>query len=135
MAKKQKFKYTGALVLGMHDAMVSLIGVIVGLTFALADNSLIILTGIIASVSAGLSMGAANYLAEKADGNRHPLIAGLCTGTAYLITSALLLIPFAVCRNAFWALGLTATIAVLIIFAFNFCISRIKGKSFTKPFF
>lgn len=87
--------YAGAIVLGMHDALVSQTGIIAGLTFALADTKLIIMTGIISAVADGLSMLASNYLAERerCEINR-AIMAGIYTGIAYLGTSALLMIPF-----------------------------------------
>ena len=69
MKKKKCFQYTGALVLGMHDALVELSGIIAGLTFAIEDRRIIIMTGAIAAVAASLSMAAANYQAQRADNN------------------------------------------------------------------
>ena len=48
----RKLKTAAAVVLGMHDALVSLTGTIGGLTFALADRRMIILSAIITSVAA-----------------------------------------------------------------------------------
>ncbi|MCL1902524.1 MAG: VIT1/CCC1 transporter family protein [Alphaproteobacteria bacterium] len=138
MAKKilseERLKYTGAMVLGMHDALVELTGIIAGLTFALANNSMIILTGVIAAVASSLSMAAANYLAQKADGNPCAITAGIYTGMAYLVTAALLLVPFMIFSNRFYALGTTFAVAVLIIFLFNYCISCAKNQKFIRPF-
>lgn len=131
----QKLKNIGAMVLGMHDAIVSLTGMITGLAFALADNGIIMLSAIIASVAASLSMGASNYLAEKTIGNPRALAMGTYTGLAYVATSALLIFPFALCTNHFHALMLTFAIAILIIFLFNFCVGRIRNKPWRKDFF
>ena len=57
----------GAIILGMHDAIVSLTGLIAGLFFAFTDSNIIIITCIISSITAALSMGAANYLAVKSE--------------------------------------------------------------------
>ena len=65
MTKKCNFRYTGDLVLGMHDALVEITGIIAGLTFAIENNRVIVMTGIIASVAASLSMAAANYMAQR----------------------------------------------------------------------
>ena len=80
----QRLKTAAAIVLGMHDALVSLTGMIGGLTFALADRRMIILSAVIASVAAGLSMGASCFLAEKTNENPNALRAGAMTGVAYL---------------------------------------------------
>ena len=66
MMRKNNFNSAGAIVLGMHDALVSLTGLIAGLAVAMADRYAIILTAIIASITASLSMAASNYLAVRA---------------------------------------------------------------------
>ena len=74
MVRKDNFYAAGAIVLGMHDALVSLTGLIAGLAIAMADRHSIILTAIIASVTASLSMGASNYLSVRANGEKHAVI-------------------------------------------------------------
>ena len=69
MTRKNNFRSAGAIVLGMHDALVSLTGLIAGLAVAMADRYVIILTAVIASITASLSMGASNYLAVRAGDN------------------------------------------------------------------
>ena len=90
----RRYKSAAAIVLGMHDAIVSLTGMIAGLTFALADKKLIILSAVIASVSAGLSMGASCYLAEKTNDNPYAVHAGFTTSAAYMGTCIFLILPF-----------------------------------------
>jgi len=128
--------YTSAMILGLHDALVEFIGMIIGLSLVLADSRLVILTTVIAGVSASLSMGSSNYLAEKANENPDAVKAGIYTGIAYLITVALLVIPFIILPDTrlMEALGLMIIIAILIIFVFNYYISRIKAQSFKKNF-
>ena len=70
----------GAIVLGMHDALVSQTGIIAGLAFSLANRYLIILTGIISAVAAGVSMAASNYLAHRTNDNEYAVMAGAVTG-------------------------------------------------------
>ena len=128
----RKYSADAAVVLGMHDALVSLTGMIGGLTFALAERRLIVLTAIIASVAAGLSMAASNYLAEKTNGNPRALHAGAITGTAYLGTCAALIFPFIIVRNTYSALIMSFAMAVIIIFGCNFCICRRHGQPFWR---
>ena len=115
-------KSTAAFVLGMHDAMVSQIGVIVGLAFALANQKLIILTSIITALSAGLSMAASSYLAEKTHDDGNALRAGLVTGGAYLGVSGILIAPFVVTSHLMTALKATFILALLTIFISNWAI-------------
>lgn len=134
MARKNYFHYAGATVLGMHDALVSLTGLIAGLTFALADRYTIILTSIIASITASLSMGASNYLAMRANGVPHPITAALYTGTAYTVTCVALIMPFFILSDIFTAMWLSMLIAIIIIFLFNFILGRIQHRPFIKNF-
>ena len=124
-----------SLVLGMHDALVSTLGLVTGLAFADATQYIIILTGIIAAVSAGLSMTASEYLSQKAGGNvRGALMRGVMTGVAYVFTSALLLVPFVLFRNPFVAVSATYIVGVAIIFGFNYLKSKIDAQKFLPAF-
>lgn len=129
---KNNFKISGAIVLGMHDALVSLTGLIAGLTFSLADRRLIILSAIIASVTAGLSMGASEYLAEKTNENLYALRAGTMTGLAYLGTCTMLIIPFVSTTNTYAALISSFAIAILMILMCNLCIGHVRGRPFWR---
>ena len=128
----QKLKTAAVVVLGMHDALVSLTGMIGGLTFALADRTMIILSAVIASVAAGLSMAASCYLAEKTNDNPHALRAGLMTGAAYLGTCAFLILPFFVIPNTHTALFMSFAMAALIIFGCNWCIGHACARPWWK---
>lgn len=123
------------MVLGMHDALVSLTGLIAGLAFALADRYSIIMSGIIASVAASLSMTASNYLAEKTNENPTALTAGLYTGLAYMLTCVALIIPFFIIPDRLWALMMTFAVAIFIIFAFNWFAGRINGHPWARRAF
>lgn len=134
MSQTTEYKFTGALVLGMHDALVEISGIIAGLAFAFTDRKVIIMTAAIAAVAASLSMAAANFQAQRAENNPNSLRAALYTGIMYMVTSAILILPFAVVPNRFWALGLMAIFAVLIIFGFNCSIGVITKRPFIPRF-
>lgn len=120
--------HAGAIILGMHDALVSLTGLISGLTFALANQKIIILSAIIASATAALSMGASEYLAEKTRHNKYAIRTGIITSSAYAITCVILLIPFYMTNKTNIALLASLAIAVLIIFCCNFFIRRAHNR-------
>lgn len=128
----RKYKPAAAIVLGMHDAIVSLTGLIAGLTFALADRKLIILSAIIASVAAGLSMGASCYLAEKTNDNLCAFQAGLTTSAAYMGTCVFLILPFCILNNTHSALGVSFAVAAAVIFFCNLCIRHAHQRSFWR---
>ena len=136
MLNEERLQYVGSMVLGLNDALVELTGTIAGLSFALQNTRMVALSGIITGVSATLSMAASNYLAERADGNENALKSSVYTGVAYLITVALLVLPYLILPNNLWALALLAMIAVvvLVILAFNYYISVAKGLPFKRRF-
>ena len=123
------------MVLGLHDAMVSTIGLITGLVFAAGNQYAIVLTGIIASVAAGLSMTASEYLAARADGKSDlAILRGLATGATYVLTATFLLVPFIFIRNTIYAVIMTYIIAISIIWFFNFVKARLCGEKFWPRF-
>ena len=134
MVRKDKFNSAGAIVLGMHDALVSLTGLIAGLAVVMADRYVIILTAVIASVTASLSMGASNYLAVRTDGGRRAFISALYTGVAYMATCAVLIVPFFVFENRAVEMVLMFAIAVAEIFGFNYYLGRVNHRPYMRKF-
>lgn len=136
MIDEERLNYIGAMVLGLNDALVELTGAIAGVTFALANTRLVALTGIITGISATLSMTASNYLAERADNNPKALKSSIYTGVAYLITVALLVLPYLVLPTNMYIMAFIIMIVtvILIIMCFNYYISVAKEEPFLKNF-
>jgi VIT1/CCC1 family predicted Fe2+/Mn2+ transporter len=125
--------HRAAIILGMHDAIVSLTGLIAGLFFAFTDSNIIIISCIISSVTASLSMGAANYLATKTINRKNAMRSAFFTFAAYMITCVLLILPFFVFKDRSIILSSVVLMAIFIILVFNLCCYR--GKVFYKHFF
>jgi len=136
MIDEERLHYVGSIVLGLNDALVELTGTIAGLTFALANNRLVALSGIITGVSATLSMAASNYLAQRADGNPKALKSSVYTGVAYLITVVLIVLPYLLLPNSWYVAAFVIMIAtvVLVILGFNYYVSVAQGLPFFKRF-
>ncbi|MDR1014681.1 MAG: VIT1/CCC1 family protein [Coriobacteriales bacterium] len=136
MLDEERLQYVGAIVLGLNDALVELTGTIAGLTFALMNTRVVALAAIITGIAATLSMGASNYLAEKADHNPHPLKAALYTGVAYLITVVVLVLPYLVLDEHLYLLAFAIMIVscIVVIFAFNFYLSVAQRLPFWSRF-
>ncbi|MDD3409793.1 MAG: VIT1/CCC1 family protein [Eubacteriales bacterium] len=136
MLDEERLQYVGAMVLGLNDALVELTGTIAGLSFAMMNTRMVALSGIITGISATLSMAASNYLAERADGNPNALKSSIYTGIAYVITVALLVLPYLLLPNNLWMVALIAmlVIVVLVILAFNYYISVAKDLPFARRF-
>ena len=121
MLDEERLRYIGSIVLGLNDALVELTGALAGLTLALQNTRLIALTGSITGVAAALSMAASEYLSTKTEGQgQHPLKAALYTGSTYILTVLLLILPYLLLGNFYVALACTLVLAVLIIALFNY---------------
>jgi len=132
---EELLRYVGSIVLGLSDALVELTGALAGLTLALQDTKLIAMTGSITGIAAALSMGASEYLSTKSEGiGQDPVRASIYTGSAYIVTVLILILPYLVLENFYICLGCTLTAAVLIIAFFNYYISVAKGVPFRKRF-
>jgi len=130
-----RLKYVSSMVLGVNDALVELTGALAGLTFALQDTNLIALSGLITGIAASLSMGGSEYLSTKTgESRKSPIKAALYTGTTYLITVILLILPYFLLNQVFLSLILTLVVALIIILCFTFYISVAQNISFRKRF-
>ncbi len=134
MIDEERLNYVGSIVLGLNDALVELTGALAGYTFAFQNTKLIALTGLITGISASLSMAASEYLSTRQDGGDDALKSALYTGTTYVVTVFLLILPFLILTNPFISLLVSLAVAVLIIFLFNYYISIAKDYNFKKRF-
>lgn len=136
MLDEGRLHYVGAMVLGLNDALVELTGAIAGVTFALADTKLVAMTGIVTGVSATISMAASNFLAERAEGHDDAIKSSLYTGISYLVTVALLVLPYLLLPSEMYLVAFFAMIVIVIVIiaAFNYYISVAKEEPFARRF-
>lgn len=136
MLDEEALLYAGSVVLGLNDALVELTGALAGLTLAFRNVDIIALSGLITGIAASLSMAASEYLSTSSEETeKHPIKAAIYTGIAYIITVALLILPYLFFQNVFVCLGISLATSVLIIALFNFYISIAKSETFGKRFF
>lgn len=136
MLDEERLQYVGSMVLGMNDALVELTGSLAGFTFAMQNTRLIALSGLIMGISATFSMASSEFLAAKSEGRTDALKSCSYTGVAYLVTVALLILPYLIFDNARYMYALFSMIAVviLIIAGFTYYISVAKGEKFRPRF-
>ena len=135
MLDEERLQYAGSVVLGLNDALVELTGALAGLTLALQNVKLIALSGLITGIAASMSMAASEYLSTRSeDTKKQPVRAAIYTGIAYIITVALLVLPYLLIENYILDLAIALTTAVIIIAVFNYYISVAKGESFRARF-
>ncbi len=128
MLDEERLRYVGSVVLGLSDALVELTGALAGLTLALAETRLIAMVGLITGIAAAMSMAASEYLSTKAESGegKKPGRASAYTGTTYIATVMLLILPYLVAANPIVALALTLGTALILILAFTYYVSVAK---------
>ncbi|PIR93078.1 rubrerythrin family protein [Candidatus Falkowbacteria bacterium CG10_big_fil_rev_8_21_14_0_10_43_10] len=134
MIKEEKLDYMGSVVLGLNDALVELTGALAGLSFALQNNRLVALAGLITGIAASFSMAASEYLSKKQESDSNALKASFYTGTAYIGTVLFLVFPYLILSNYLWSLSWTLANAAIIIFIFTYFNSVTKDLKFKKLF-
>ncbi len=136
MLDEERLHYTGAIVVGLNDALVELTGALAGFTLALGNTRLIALAGSIIGITTGLSAGASQYLETETEKGteKKPFKAAVYTGFSYILTSLFLIFPFFIFINFYLALGITLFNAFLVILFFSFYLSVAKDFSFKRRF-
>ena len=136
MLDEERLSYVGSMVLGMNDAMVEMTGTLAGLTLAMQNTRLIALSGLITGIAATLSMASSEYLSSKSEGREDAFKSATYTGIAYLVTVALLILPYLLFDVAhyLWAMATMIVIVLLILVVFNYYISVAQDLPFKKRF-
>lgn len=135
MIDEERLKYSGSVVLGLNDALVELTGTLAGLTLAFQNTRLIALSGLITGIAAALSMAASEFLSTSSEETvKNPVKASIYTGLTYIVTVAVLILPYLLISNYYAALAVMLVLGVLIIALFNFYSSVVREESFLKNF-
>ena len=136
MLDEETLQYVGSMVLGLNDALVELTGSLAGFAFALQNNKLIALSGLIVGISATFSMASSEFLAARSEGRTDALKSCSYTGIAYLITVILLIAPYLLLGSSQYILALICMLAVvvLIIAGFTYYTSVAQDQPFFSRF-
>lgn len=136
MLDEESLQYVGSMVLGLNDALVELTGSLAGFTFAMQDTRLIALSGLIIGISATFSMASSEFLAARSEGRTDALKSCTYTGSAYLVTVVLLILPYLLLGNTQYilALALMLLTVVLIIAGFTYYTSVAMDQPFKSRF-
>lgn len=136
MLDEERLQYVGSMVLGLNDALVELTGSLAGFAFALQNNRLIALSGLIVGISATFSMASSEFLAARSEGRNDALKSCSYTGIAYLITVVLLIAPYLLFGAAQYipALICMLVMVVLIIAGFTYYTSVAQDQPFKNRF-
>ncbi len=136
MLDEERLQYVGSMVLGLNDALVELTGSLAGFTFAMQNTRLIALSGLIIGISATFSMASSEFLAAKSEGRDDALKSCAYTGTAYLVTVVLLILPYLLLGNSQYILALVLMMltVILIIAGFTYYTSVAQDQPFKSRF-
>lgn len=137
MLDEERLQYVGSMVLGLNDALVELTGTLAGLSFALQNNKLIALSGLITGISATLSMASSEYLSARSEGKSNNAVkSALYTGVMYIFAVVLLVLPYLILPANKYVQALVSMlfVVVLIILVFTYYISVAKDLPFKKRF-
>ena len=136
MLDEESLQYVGSMVLGLSDALVELTGSLAGFTFALQNTRLIALSGLIVGISATFSMASSEFLSARSEGRTDAFKSCSYTGTAYLLTVVLLILPYLLFATTQYIAALICMLAVvvLIIAGFTYYTSVAQDQSFGKRF-
>ena len=134
MLQDKKLLYAGAIVLGMNDALVELTGTLSGIALAFEHAQTVGITGAIMGVAASLSMAGSSFLEarENPDKTIRATVYAAYTGISYILTTAVLVLPFFLFPRIATALAVMFAGAVVAIMAYNFYIAVAKGQSFAR---
>ena len=136
MLDEERLQYVGSMVLGLNDALVELTGSLAGFAFALQNNRLIALSGLIVGISATFSMASSEFLAARSEGRSDALKSCSYTGIAYLLTVVALIAPYLLLPAGMYVPALLAMLAVviLIIAGFTYYTSVAQDEPFKSRF-
>ena len=136
MLDEERLQYVGSMVLGLNDALVELTGSLAGFAFALQNNRLIALSGLIVGISATFSMASSEFLAARSEGRSDALKSCSYTGIAYLLTVIALIAPYLLLPAGMYvpALMCMLGVVILIIAGFTYYTSVAQDEPFRSRF-
>ena len=136
MLDEERLQYVGSMVLGLNDALVELTGSLAGFAFALQNNRLIALSGLIVGISATFSMASSEFLAARSEGRSDALKSCSYTGIAYLLTVVALIAPYLLLPTTMYVPALLCMLGVVIaiIAGFTYYTSVAQDEPFKSRF-
>jgi VIT1/CCC1 family predicted Fe2+/Mn2+ transporter len=126
--------HMGSVVLAINNSIQEITGIAVGLTFALSASLLVGKTALVSGMAATLAMVASEYLSQKSEvpDSKEPLKAALYTGIAYVVVVASIVSPYFIFKNHLIALAVALSAVVIIVSAFTFFMSVVRGLRYKK---
>lgn len=133
---KYHLKYLDSVFIGLDDAVIELFGLLIGLIIVLNDKFIIILVGIITTISTSVRAGASQYLETEIEvrGHKNPIIAFFYTFLGFFIAATVLIFPFIIFSNIYLSAAIMLFNSFILILFFSYYFSVLKNLSFRKKF-
>ncbi len=129
-----RIRHLGSIALGISDALVELTGVYAGGIGAFANTLSAGIAGLLAGISAAISMTIASYAQAKHEAGKNPRLAAMYTGVAYFIVVILLAIPYFAIQNIMTAFSISIVIAIIVIAYMTFYSYVIYNRKYVREF-
>lgn len=130
--EEERVKYIGSITLGISDALVELTGIYTG-SLGVFDSPLAAgLTGILAGVSASISMGVASYAQARHEGRAKPGRAAFYTSLAYLIVVLVLAAPYFIAKSIRDAFISMIIVALIVVAYMSFYSSVLHERKYVR---
>ncbi len=127
-------RYISFVVLGLADALVEISGIHAGSLGIYNRTEIAGLAGIIAGAAASLAMASAAYAQAKQGFKGSASASAAYTGVSYFITAVILATPYFLTKSQVEALGISLTLAVLIVTFASYYGSVISMKPFRRDY-
>lgn len=127
-------RYISFVVLGLADALVEISGIHAGSLGIYNVTEIAGLAGIIAGGAASLAMASAAFAQAKQGFQGSARLSAIYTGVSYFVTAAFLAAPYFLTKSMVSALGISLTLAVIILALATYYSSVISGKPFPREF-
>lgn len=131
---ESRVKYLSSIALGVSDALVELTGIYAGALGVLASTSNTGLIGVLAGISAALSMTVASYTQAKQEVGKSPRLAAIFTGLSYSLVVIALALPYFLTTSEVAAFSSMLIIALAFIAYMSFYSSVLHGRRYLKEF-
>jgi VIT1/CCC1 family predicted Fe2+/Mn2+ transporter len=138
MILRRRFKdqnYFRSMLFGAEDALVSTLGMVVGISAGTSNREFILLASFVTVIVEALSMGAGEYLSEKSVGefngkkkkSSSPIVGGLVMFFSYLLAGTIPVVPTVV-----FTYPQSAVISTISSFIGLFALGVLKGEIVKK---
>ncbi|MCS7098803.1 MAG: hypothetical protein RMH84_02375 [Sulfolobales archaeon] len=129
-----RVRYLSSITLGVADAIIELTGIYAGAIGVLESARTVGVIGLIAGVSASVSMAVASYTQAKHEVGKKPHLAAAYTGISYLAAASVLAAPYFLVEAALAAFIFMVLNAVLVIAYVSVYGSVLLGRSYAGEF-